>query len=144
MIIGLDFDGTVVTHAYPAIGKPVRGALRVLRRLVSRGDQIILWTIRSGPELAAAIEYLESAGIELWGVNENPEQAGWSQSPKAYCQVYIDDAALGCPLVWPDEGRPYVDWLLVERLLFPAADGVRAAIEAARGGRAPVNQHGFA
>ena len=36
---------------------------------------------------------------------------------------YIDDTALGCPLVYPGDGeRPYVDWEEIENLL--ERDGV--------------------
>ena len=116
MIVGLDFDGTVVHSEYPKIGRPaLPGALAVLHRLQSRGDKIILWTIRSGAELAAAVKYLERHGIQLWGINENPDQQSWSPSPKAHCDVYIDDKAIGCPLVQVGGGRPYVDWMRVLR-----------------------------
>ena len=118
MIVGVDFDGTVVEHTYPGIGPAVPGALRVLRLLQASGTKLVLWTMRSGAELDAAVRYLNENGIELWGVNSNPEQKQWTNSPKAYCQLYVDDAAVGCPLVRPQDGRrPYVDWHAVERLL---------------------------
>ena len=108
MIVGVDFDGTICEHDHPHIGAPVPGALGVLRQMQAAGDRIILWTMRSGDSLDRAVWYLREAGIELWGINRNPEQDSWSSSPKAYCQVYIDDAALGCPLVHPVDGRrPY-------------------------------------
>ena len=33
MVIGLDFDGTVVSHAFPGIGKDI-GAVPILKKLV--------------------------------------------------------------------------------------------------------------
>ena len=33
MIIAVDFDGTIVEHAYPKIGKPIPFAIDVLKRL---------------------------------------------------------------------------------------------------------------
>ena len=56
-----------------------------------------------------AVTYLQENGITPWGVNQNPEQ-DWSDSPKAYAQVYIDDAALGCPLEKKGSDRPMVYW----------------------------------
>ena len=47
-IIAVDFDGTIVTHMYPAIGKEVPNAIRVLKRLQEQGVLLILWTMRSG------------------------------------------------------------------------------------------------
>lgn len=116
MIIALDFDGTVVTHEYPKIGKDV-GAVPVLEDLVKNGHQIILYTMRSGEELRQAVSWFEERNIPLFGVNENPTQKGWTSSPKVYAQLYIDDAALGAPLIILGDGRPFVDWVAVRRLL---------------------------
>ena len=112
--IAVDFDGTIVMHEYPEVGKPVPGALEKLREFNKRGVKIILWTMRGGANLFEAVEYLNEAGIDIWGVNKNPEQDTWTCSPKAYAQIYIDDAAWGCPLVYPEKGRPYVDWSKID------------------------------
>lgn len=109
MIYAIDFDGTIVEHDYPRIGAPVPLAIEYMKLLQASGARLILWTMRSGRHLDEALTYLDDNGIELWGVNNNPEQ-DWSDSPKAYAQRYIDDAAMGCPLVHPEERRPYVDW----------------------------------
>lgn len=114
MIIGLDFDGTVVEHAYPEIGRPIPGAIEKLKEFADAGHLIVLNTMRSGQKLAAAVRYLESNGIELYGVNETPRQRAWTKSPKVYARVYIDDAAYGCPLIYPKQGRPHVDWSRIE------------------------------
>lgn len=113
MKIAIDFDGTIVTHEYPKIGSPVPLALETMRELQAKGHEIILWTMRSGEQLKEAVHYVENGGIILHGVNENPQQHTWTSSPKAYAHLYIDDAALGCPLYIPTEGRPYVDWQAV-------------------------------
>ena len=118
MIIAVDFDGTVVMHEYPNIGKPVPGALETLRALNQREHQLILWTMRSGSKLLEAAHYLNKNDVQLWGINKNPDQASWTNSPKAYAPLYIDDAALGCPLIHnPNEHRPYVDWKMVRNYL---------------------------
>ena len=80
LIYAIDFDGTIVKHDYPHVGEPVPGALAGMRELVKEGHQIILYTMRDGKELDAAVAYLEDAGIPLFGVNENPAQT-WSSSP---------------------------------------------------------------
>ena len=51
----------------------------------------------------------------MYGVNENPSQKSWTDSPKPYCHLYIDDAALGVPLESNPHvsSRPYVDWVRV-------------------------------
>lgn len=122
MYICIDFDGTCVTHAYPRVGEEI-GAVPVLRELVSAGHQLILFTMRSDPSkkkkgaLSDAVRWFEKHDIPLYGIQTNPSQGQWTKSPKAYGNLYIDDAALGCPLVYPDEGRPYVDWKAVREVL---------------------------
>jgi len=118
MIIGIDFDGTCVTHEYPAIGKDI-GAVNVLKRLVNSGHKLILNTMRSGLKLQEAINWFKENGIELYGANENPTQKNWTQSPKVYAHLYIDDAALGCPLKMDLNlsDCPFVDWELVSYFL---------------------------
>lgn len=135
MDICIDFDGTCVTHEFPRIGEDI-GAIPVLKELVAAGHKLILFTMRSdrkkkkkvGDEtiiveenfLTDAINWFADNGITLYGVQKNPTQRFWTSSPKAYGHLYIDDANLGCPLITPTEGRPYVDWeetrkYLVER-----------------------------
>lgn len=120
-IVAVDFDGTCVTHEYPLVGRGI-GAPAVLERIVEEGGKLILWTMRSGEELQAAVDWFAHQGIPLWGIQRNPSQAQWTMSPKAYAHIYIDDAALGCPLLpgMFDAERPYVDWKAVEALLWPA------------------------
>jgi hydroxymethylpyrimidine pyrophosphatase-like HAD family hydrolase len=111
LIIGIDFDGTVVQHAYPEIGEPIEGAIETIKRLQDCGHKIILYTMRSRDTLAHAVQYLSDHGINLYGVNHNKAQHHWTESPKVYCHIYIDDAAVGCPLHFPEGNeRPFVNW----------------------------------
>ena len=117
-IIAVDFDGTCVEHNYPAIGMEVEGAVDVLRALNKRGHRIILNTMRSGEKLDAAVKWFRDRKVELWAVNRNPEQEEWTSSPKVYADLYIDDSALGCPIMFIDGLRkPVVKWSKVRILL---------------------------
>lgn len=133
MTIAIDFDGTCVTHDFPQVGRDI-GAAPVLRKLVEAGHQLVLFTMRSNidnntgysdevPEihngnfLDDAVDWFKQNGIPLYGIQVNPAQSSWTTSPKAYAQLYIDDAALGCPLWFGDHERPYVDWAAVEKYL---------------------------
>ena len=114
LIVAVDFDGTCVEDRFPRVGADI-GAAPVLGRLAAGGARIILHTMRSdlrspvsdepgivtsgGDYLSDALAWFESRGIPLWGVNSNPEQSGWTSSPKPFAHVYVDDRALGCPLV---------------------------------------------
>lgn len=119
MYICIDFDGTIVDHRFPEIGPPVPGAVDWMLKWQQAGARLILFTMRSdggkmGDALSRAVVYLKQNGIEFYGVNKNPTQVHWTSSPKAYGQLYIDDAAFGCPLIQP-EGfqRPCVNWEIV-------------------------------
>lgn len=136
MEICIDFDGTCTTHEYPVIGAEI-GAASVLKKLTDKGHKLILFTMRSGQQLKEAYDWFGSNQIPVYGVQSNPTQILWTQSPKAYGQLYIDDAALGCPLSTKaiklteeidklifgkgkdtyKPNRPYVDWEKVEELL---------------------------
>lgn len=119
LTICVDFDGTCVKHKYPAIGEDI-GAAPVLKRLVDEGAKLILWTMRGGTDLRDAKEWFAVNNIPLYGIQINPSQKYWTDSPKAYANIYIDDAALGAPLVSPNNGeRPYIDWQKVEDFFFP-------------------------
>lgn len=113
MTIAIDFDGTCVTHEYPETGRDV-GAVKVLKTLVDNGHKLILLTMRSGETLENAKKWFSENNIELYGCNENPSQKRWTQSPKVFANLYIDDANLGCPLARTTGiERPYVDWKYV-------------------------------
>lgn len=134
MYICIDFDGTCVSHEFPNIGKDI-GAIPVLKKIIANGHRLILFTMRSDIEIVTSDDYnIHKKGgqyltdaliwfnenrIPLYGINSNPTQGSWTKSPKAYGHLYIDDAALGCPLVCNPEisERPFVDWVKVELLL---------------------------
>lgn len=118
MYIAVDFDGTIVFHEYPEIGEEVPFAISTLEALQDAGHDLILHTMRSGKELQDAVKFLELRGISLFGVNSNPTQSKWTSIPKSYANLYIDDAALGCPLLrTKEQPRPFVDWQEIQKLL---------------------------
>jgi hypothetical protein len=143
LYIVVDFDGTCVTHEYPRVGRDI-GAQAVLKELVEAGHKLILFTMRCdktkmcevqrtvdnmsiritepvviNDSLTQAVKWFKDNDIELFGIQTNPTQAKWTDSPKAYGHIIIDDAALGCPLIKGENGeRDYVDWQAVREMLF--------------------------
>ena len=93
-IVAVDFDGTLCTDCYPAIGMPNVRLISLLRELRAQGRQVILWTCRCGAYLEEAVEWCRRFGLEFDAVHENvPEtlaQYG-SDSRKISADVYIDD-----------------------------------------------------
>lgn len=95
--IAIDFDGTIVEHEYPDIGKDKLFAFETMRELQKHGALLILWTFRAGKELDEAVEYCRKKGIEFYAVNKNypEEKFDNSISRKINADVYIDDKNIG-------------------------------------------------
>ena len=75
MIIAVDFDGTIVQDRYPEIGSEQPFATQTLRMLLEEGHQLILWTVRQGETLEAAVEWCRQRGVEFYAVNKDfPEE----------------------------------------------------------------------
>lgn len=110
MVIAVDFDGTIVTHEYPNIGKEIPFAIDALKRLQQSPDKlIVLWTVREGTELEEAVQYCRDKGLEFYAVNNNyPEESKEHPEPrKLKVDLFIDDRNLG--------GLP--DWGVIYRMI---------------------------
>ncbi len=62
MVIAVDFDGTIVEHRYPKIGKQIPFAIDTLKQLQNDSHILILWTVREGELLQEAIDYCKDQG----------------------------------------------------------------------------------
>lgn len=103
LVIAVDFDGTVVEHKYPAIGKEMPFAFATLKELQKRGHRLILWTFRHGKTLDEAVEYCRQNGIEFYAINKSfPEEQfdPNEASRKLDCDMFIDDRNVGGFLGW--------------------------------------------
>ena len=97
MVIAVDFDGTIVEHDYPKIGKPIPFAIDVLKKLQKEGHHtLILWTVREGKLLQEALDYCSDKGIEFYAANKNhPEEENGDSPRKLMADVFIDDKNMG-------------------------------------------------
>ena len=100
MIIATDFDGTIVEHEYPKIGKEIPFATDTLKMLINERNRVILWSVREGKLLDEAVKWCRERGVEFYAVNKDyPEEninftvEGYSRKIKA--DVFIDDRNLG-------------------------------------------------
>lgn len=102
LIIGVDFDGTIVEDAYPGIGKPRIFAFETLKRLQEDGHRLILWTYRSGKTLEEAVDFCKENGINFYAVNKSypEEQYDETKSRKINADLFIDDRNIGGVLGW--------------------------------------------
>lgn len=103
-VLAIDFDGTVVEHKYPEIGKEMLFAFATLKALQQKGHKLILWTIRTGPLLEEAVEYCKKNGIEFYAVNKNypEEELDAKTSRKLNADIFIDDRMIGGFIGWSE------------------------------------------
>ena len=71
MVIAVDFDGTIVEHKYPAIGRELPFATETLRMLIRDRHKLILWSVREGRLLDEAVEWCRERGVEFYAVNRD-------------------------------------------------------------------------
>jgi hydroxymethylpyrimidine pyrophosphatase-like HAD family hydrolase len=100
--IAIDFDGTIVEHQYPRIGKEMLFAFATIKELQKKGHKLILHTYRTGALLDEAVEYCRQNGVEFYAVNKNyPEEVITEDTPrKLNVDVFIDDRNVGGFLGW--------------------------------------------
>lgn len=108
MTIAVDFDGTIVEHRYPKIGKEIPFATQTLRMLIADRHKLILWSVREGKLLEEAVEWCRERGIEFYAVNKDfPEEdleKNQHFSRKLKADIWIDDRNIGG---LPDWGTIY-------------------------------------
>lgn len=105
MIIAVDFDGTIVEHRYPEIGKEIPFAIATLKRLQAEHHILILWTVREGKLLDDAVEYCRNRGLEFYAVNANhpdeqPQENLSCACRKLRADLFIDDCNVGYLPEW--------------------------------------------
>ena len=108
MLIAVDFDGTIVEHRYPAIGRELPFAIETLKKLRDEHHKLILWSVREGRLLEEAVQFCKERGLEFYAVNRDypEEQKGQNNhySRKLKVDLFIDDRNLGG---LPDGGNIY-------------------------------------
>lgn len=108
MIIAVDFDGTIVEHRYPEIGKERPFATATLKKLIEDGHKLILWSVREGQLLDEAVEWCRQRGIVFYAVNqdydEDKPESNRNFSRKLKAHLFIDDRNVGG---LPDWGTIY-------------------------------------
>src|SRR5512133_352133 len=103
--IAVDFDGTIVDHEYPSIGKEKLFAFQTLKELEKKGALLILWTFRTGKELEEAVEFCRKNGVEFYAINKNYPEEIFDESTvsrKINADIYIDDRNIGGFPGWSD------------------------------------------
>lgn len=133
MIIYLDFDGTVVEHQYPMLGRYNDGCFEVIQKLQQAGHEIILNTYRVNCDdgtLEVALNFLNNNPDYV--IDEitkhtpkkiDPGHWNW-EIFKEKDYLFIDDICKGTPLkkTVTVRGGKMVDWQGIDTLF--AGNGV--------------------
>lgn len=110
MTIAVDFDGTIVEHRYPEIGREIPFAVDTLKMLTQDGHRLILWSVREGRLLDEAVAWCRERGLEFYAINKDyPEEQRTHEhySRKLKVDLFIDDRNVG--------GLP--DWGLIYQMV---------------------------
>ena len=107
MIIAVDFDGTIVEHRYPDIGREKPFAIETLKKLTEEQHRLILWTVRKGKLLQEAVDFCRTRGLDFYAVNRNFPEENEPEERKLRADLWIDDRNLG--------GLP--DWGTIYRMI---------------------------
>ncbi|MCQ2095927.1 MAG: hypothetical protein MJY59_04195 [Bacteroidaceae bacterium] len=133
MTIAVDFDGTIVEHRYPEIGRERPYATQVLRMLIAERHKLILWTMRDGKLLDDALAWCRARGVEFYAVNSDcSDRFGDDRDRRLSCKlnadIFIDDRNIGGLPSWTTiyeiihSGRSWEDIIsrqVTERLTEP-------------------------
>lgn len=142
MTIAVDFDGTIVEHKYPAIGRELPFATATLRQLMKDGHKLILWSVREGELLDEAVEWCKAKGVRFYSVNQFLDEDGNERidsndgnpsfSRKLKVDCFIDDRNVG--------GLP--DWSAIYQIISRRITFEEYLNELANGGEdAPKKKH---
>lgn len=116
-IICIDFDGTIVAHEFPEIGKPFPYAIECLLHMKRRGWKLILYTCREDRKpdedgeyphqayLTQAVEFLKGHGVEFDSINDPLNHVDYRSEHfdkrKPYADIYLDDKSFPAFPGWP-------------------------------------------
>lgn len=88
----VDLDNTILYDNWPGFGEFIPGAIEGLKKIIDNPkNHIIIWTMRPSHQHKEIIEILKEQGIRILGVNEHLLQHEWTDSPKLYADIFIDD-----------------------------------------------------
>ncbi len=95
--IAVDFDGTIVDHEYPEIGKEKLFAFQTLKELEKMGARLSSGLFGPVKNSMKLLSYCRVNGLEFYAVNKNyPEEIfDETVSRKIDADLYIDDKNIG-------------------------------------------------
>lgn len=96
-ILAVDFDGTLVSEAFPQIGLKNENMFEAVLNAQNSGIKCVLWTCRNGQELQNAVDYCIGHGFTPDAVNRNVDEViemFGHDTRKIFADWYLDDKSL--------------------------------------------------
>lgn len=88
--LAIDFDDTI--YDWKSKGYTCNLVVDLVKRCQDKlNAKVLLYTCRQGAMLDEAVKYCETVGINLYGVNDNPDYP--KNGSKMYYNVLLDDKA---------------------------------------------------
>jgi hypothetical protein len=94
MVFCIDFDGTVVSSAWPDIGDPLPYAIECINAIQDAGGLVVISSCRCGQQEKDMIDWLHNHNVYPNAINDNlPSMIDMydSNPKKISADVYIDD-----------------------------------------------------
>jgi len=99
--LAIDFDGTIVEHAYPAVGPLKKNVVDVINGLYEKWE-IIIWTCRNNPTLNPDKRYLDDVRRCLDSNGIKYDRIDVGAQGKVLADFYIDDRAVAFTDNWAE------------------------------------------
>jgi histidinol phosphatase-like enzyme len=94
----IDFDGTIVEHAWPNIGKLKPGAKTAVARLKDAGFHILIFTCRANPPDGGKFDDPDATKLKdmvrFLKEHDIPFDDVWTGAGKPFATAYVDDKAI--------------------------------------------------
>ena len=90
IIIAVDFDDTL--YDWKDVGYDCDYVVDLVKRCQQHlNAKVMLFTCRNGDHLDFAVKHCEEVGLNLWGINHNPDHGPTDSKP--FYNVLLDDKA---------------------------------------------------
>lgn len=98
-IIAIDFDGTIVNHEFPKIGKLKEHAKEAINT-IAKNNYVCIWTCRGGQYAIDACKFLNDNDIHFSYFNASPVDHVNIGCRKIIADCYIDDRNIFARIDW--------------------------------------------
>lgn len=107
-VIAIDFDGTIVDHEFPKIGKLKEHAKEAINK-IAMNNYVCIWTCRGGDYAIEAYNFLNTNNIIFSYFNQSPADKFNPGCRKIIADCYIDDRNFNSKIDWYEIEKYFTD-----------------------------------